>query len=419
MKKSYLLALLILGACEGSEPNLSSSVLNSSTHSVTWDRTLDSAVDSADQLDPSRPGVCSTSRCYALPLQIALPVGTFDAQHPGVEVSLSWDNEFDSLNLYVYRDQELIAKGEGIISKSHSVLLPKPENGAYTVYVAYDAADSVDVKVPFRASATVQIAPNPSPVRQLLPDLVYQPQRNVTFNLDMAYFEEAPPPGSSCYNSESAEDGAKNCLRFDQVMANVGEGDLEVQLWVPSEGSAVTEHATYQRIYYSDSTDHFDDVRSSDWEFHPVHQHYHVEDFAETNLWQLDQQGHRVGTEPLKVGHKISFCIADVEITTWDMATNRPRHYNAPDCLMPFKSTGAYDYYLQGLTRGWSDIYEYYLPGQYVDVDGVQDGRYELETVIDPDNHLQESDETNNSGSVLVELTGMGTANQHAAIVSH
>ena len=365
----------------------------------------------------SEPGICATSRCESFALRVELPPHIFDrSRDGGVEVSLRWFDEFDALNLYVYHDGDLVASGEGIISTAHSLFLPAAENGEYQVLVAYDAVNSMNDVVGYEALAEVEFLPRKRPVRQLLPDLVYRPQRNVTFDLDLAFFEPAPPPGSSCYTSETDEDGAQNCLRFDQVMTNVGRGDLETRLFVPKDPNDPNHHS-YQRIYYSDSRDHYEDVLSSDWIFHPIHDHYHVQDFAQTNLWEIDAQGQRAGSEPLRVGHKISFCIADIELDEWGTKGNGPRQHNAPDCLSVAYSDDTFNYYLQGLTRGWTDIYEYYLPGQYVEVSGVPDGNYILETVMDPDNHLIESDDANNCGSLIVEISGVGTNQAHVEIV--
>ena len=387
--------------------------LRNRSQAVRWS----GSIGPEDAPSGGEPGICASARCESFRLTIDLPNPTFDrARDGGVEISLRWFDEFDALNLYVYRDGELVASGEGIIATAHSLFLPAAENGEYQVLVAYDAANSTNDAVPYEALAEVEFLPRAQPVRQLLPDLVYRPQRNVTFDLDLAFFEPAPPPGSSCYTSETDEDGAQNCLRFDQVMANVGVGDLETRLFVPKDAND-TEHHSYQRIYYSDSRDHYDDVLSSDWVFHPIHDHYHVQDFAQTNLWEIDAQGRRAGSEPLRVGHKISFCIADIELDEWGSKGNGPRQYNAPDCLSVAYSDDTFNYYVTGLSRGWADIYEYYLPGQYVEVSGVPDGNYILETVMDPDNHLIESDDSNNCGSLIVEISGVGTAQARAQIV--
>jgi hypothetical protein len=95
----------------------------------------------------------------------------------------------------------------------------------------------------------------------------------------------------------------------------------------------------------------------------------------------------------------------------------RPRVYKAPDCLVFASEDALYDYIVQGLSPGWVDIYEWYLPGQYLDVSGVPNGDYVLETTADPDNKLVESNENNNCGTVLIRLTGVGTPQHHAEII--
>jgi Lysyl oxidase len=60
-----------------------------------------------------------------------------------------------------------------------------------------------------------------------------------------------------------------------------------------------------------------------------------------------------------------------------------------------------------------------YLPGQYIEVTGVPDGDYVLETIVDPDDKILESDDDNdknNCGSVLIRLSHMGTPQRHAEI---
>ena len=71
-------------------------------------------------------------------------------------------------------------------------------------------------------------------------------------------------------------------------------------------------------------------------------------------------------TIPVKLvrsGNKVSFCLADTEIDFWGKKGDGPRTYIAPDCLFPAYSDATNDYYFQGITPGWGDIYDYYLAG--------------------------------------------------------
>jgi hypothetical protein len=60
---------------------------------------------------------------------------------------------------------------------------------------------------------------------------------------------------------------------------------------------------------------------------------------------------------------------------------------------------------IQGVSVGWADIYGRGLPGQWADATGLADGEYWLEVIADPENRIQESDETNNATRIKVNLT--------------
>jgi hypothetical protein len=61
---------------------------------------------------------------------------------------------------------------------------------------------------------------------------------------------------------------------------------------------------------------------------------------------------------------------------------------------------------VNGISVGWADLYNWYLPDQYVDVSLVDDGWYLLETVADPANTLVEKNEVNNAKSTLIRICG-------------
>ena len=58
--------------------------------------------------------------------------------------------------------------------------------------------------------------------------------------------------------------------------------------------------------------------------------------------------------------------MVDVEIDAWAEKGDGPRTYNAPDCLFPTESDEDNDYLVQGITAGWADVYEWYLPDRYI-----------------------------------------------------
>lgn len=107
----------------------------------------------------------------------------------------------------------------------------------------------------------------------------------------------------------------------------------------------------------------------------------------------------------------------DVEIDAWAEKGDGPRTYNAPDCLFPTESDEDNDYLVQDITAGWADVYEWYLPDQYIEVTGLSDGFYLLETIVDPDDAILEANESNNCASVLIQLSGMETDSPSAELL--
>ncbi|HEY6124579.1 MAG TPA: lysyl oxidase family protein, partial [Steroidobacteraceae bacterium] len=256
------------------------------------------------------------------------------------------------------------------------------------------------------------------PVRRLLPDLKFLATERISFDTpSFPIFEPDPPAGASCFNSEAEEDGAQDCLRFDQIIANVGKGPVEIAYQVPA-GETPSEDEPFpvsQRVYNSDGN--FVDQPGGSVNFHGVHGHFHYSSFANALLWQSNKKGTKLGSAPVAAAHKVSFCMADIRIDAWGKKGDGPRKYYAPDCLFPFASDGVTDEYRQGINNGWSDVYDWYIPDQYVEVSGIVDGYYLLEFCADPFNEIEEEREDNNCATNHIRLSGMGTADKSVVVV--
>jgi Lysyl oxidase/Bacterial pre-peptidase C-terminal domain/Chitobiase/beta-hexosaminidase C-terminal domain len=149
--------------------------------------------------------------------------------------------------------------------------------------------------------------------------------------------------------------GTHRLLRFSTETRNIGGVDLHVP--TPQE-------------------------RPDLFEFQECHGHYHFLGFASYRL--LNDIG-----EEVAAGRKVSFCLED--LLRWDSAS-------APDSL--------YTCDKQGIQAGWSDVYDGGLPGQWIDVTGLTAGVYKLEVTMNPDQVLVESDYTNNTTTIEVDLPG-------------
>ncbi|MEX0642933.1 MAG: lysyl oxidase family protein [Pirellulales bacterium] len=172
----------------------------------------------------------------------------------------------------------------------------------------------------------------------------------------------------------------ENEIRLTTAMANIGEGALEIR-----GGEIIGDNIqeVQQRIYEPDGS--FNDRLAGTFTYHPEHKHIHFDGFAQFNLREVLPDG-GVG-EVVAGGLKTSFCIIDIENYDSDV----------PAKYLTCKQ-------VQGLSPGWADLYDKGLPGQQIDITNIQNGSYWLEMIVDPDNHIVESDESNNVERLLINL---------------
>ncbi len=399
-------------------------------------------VDSAGGLpDAGRPGLwtgaverdgpriagipeCEAVSCERVKVKVKLAHDVWRERSGGLLVAIRFTDPTpdDSLALVVYRDGVRIAASTAQVATAQAVVIPRAGNGVYDVYVvdavAYGNSEP-SPRIAYEGLAQAVYDPARLPLRQLLPDLVALPQQNVTFGPPFEIFDDPVPEGSSCHLSEIEESGARVCLRFDQLLANTGTGPLDVRFEQPAGIAPVDDQQVpvRQRIQRSDGG--HDDVSTGSVLWHAIHGHYHLDGFAQSRLWAVDAGGARAGAAPVATGAKVSFCIATTSIhpAFWGARAFGPSAYPAPDCLEPDSTSDGLDHFKQGLSVGWADAYDWFLPGQYVEVGDVPDGDYILDTTVDPGGRLVESDRTNNCGAVRVRLSDMGTPEPAAELL--
>ena len=125
--------------------------------------------------------------------------------------------------------------------------------------------------------------------------------------------------------------------------------------------------------------------------FHPEHSHWHLDGFSLYELWSVNPDG--TLDQVLATSGKVSFCLRDIRRSRQPVVA----------ASAAFASCGARR---QGISAGWIDTYQYYLPGQTIDVTGLPDGRYALMSTADPFNLIRESEEGNNFALVYLNLEG-------------
>lgn len=345
----------------------------------------------------SLPASCAVTDCDEVFLDLLLQRD--EPGDRGLQVGLRWPDEAQDLDLYVYGpDGQLAAQSAGFYaSTAESVLIPRPANGRYRILVV--PRETTDLS--YEGVAQMEPGLRTTPTRDLLPDLIALPPRNATFGAG-SYLLAAPslsPTG--CYPEEMVEDGARRCLRFDQILANVGEGAFELRYDITGDG---IDRSLNQRVYRSDGT--WSDRSAGSYDFHATHAHFHYRDFAVSKLWASDEHGRRLGDEPVKVGQKNGFCVIDIENIWFGRHGDGARTYYFPDCQTPSAGDGSGPVLRQGMSVGWADVYNWFLPDQYIEVSGLADGYYLLDTIADGDGLVLESNERNNSVSALVRICG-------------
>ncbi|HZN68745.1 MAG TPA: lysyl oxidase family protein [Tepidisphaeraceae bacterium] len=179
-------------------------------------------------------------------------------------------------------------------------------------------------------------------------------------------------------------------LRLTTAVANVGSGPLELR---GGESRPDGTQEVFQRVYDGGggSTDHL----AGSFTHHPDHGHIHFDDFTRYSIREI-RPGGRVG-DVLGSGQKVSFCLID-----------QYAHASLPGSPAAAVYVDCSDGSRQGISVGWADVYQKGLPDQWVDVTDIPAGRYWLEVVVDPDDRITESDESNNAVRIEVQIDPAG-----------
>jgi hypothetical protein len=193
-------------------------------------------------------------------------------------------------------------------------------------------------------------------------------------------------------------------LRFESGIANVGEGPLEVRPNSLRQCPPSEQHAS--QIIFRDGDGNGRYGRRHDTGFsrhatgcmayHPAHSHWHLQAAARYRLYQL-----RRHQALLVSGRKMSFCLRDSRRAParWS-AAHYAEFYGECSQSTP-----------QGVSIGWVDVYQNFLPGQSIRVpDSVRDGTYCLRSTVDPLDALRETDDRNNTSVRAMALRGMRVA---------
>ena len=61
---------------------------------------------------------------------------------------------------------------------------------------------------------------------------------------------------------------------------------------------------------------------------------------------------------------------------------------------------------VNGVSVGWADVYPWYLADQYIEISGVPDGLYVIETRVNPNRTVHETTYDDNTARATIRLQG-------------
>lgn len=181
-------------------------------------------------------------------------------------------------------------------------------------------------------------------------------------------------------------------LGFQSAAANLGHGPLVV---LGRRGEGAEEMTLRQQIRRSDGSDRTVPLRST---LHYVrsrdHAHWHLLGFMRYELRTAD--GIRLVRD-----RKTGFCLGDryrVELTLPGRSTTA-RYSDRCGKGAPRLRT-----IREGISIGWGDDYAAHLEGQELEITSLAPGQYVLVHRVNPSRDLRESDYTDNTASMAIEI---------------
>ncbi len=112
----------------------------------------------------------------------------------------------------------------------------------------------------------------------------------------------------------------------------------------------------------------------------PCHAHYHFQNYM---AYRLRYSNGQIAATGLKVG----FCVLDV--FRWSSGGSGSAKYTCNN---------------QGIQKGWGDLYDSTLDGQWIDITGLPDGNYVIEVEANPQGIIQETSYANNLTQIPITI---------------
>jgi hypothetical protein len=311
-------------------------------------------------------------------------------------------------------------------------LVLDPAAGKWTVRVRPEAVTATSVRLRAKLEAvlpedlTAQMGRVP-----LLPNLRTVPPYEFTFIAPLNPLNGLYPPDTinpplaigdihpiSCTVDEMAPAilggaGAVRCLRFTSGPMNLGPGIYDMRFSLiddlitgtaqlnPLEAlSRIVVGPMLQVIHFADGST--EEVPAGTYSFHPIHGHFHDDYVLSFELFKVDDAKAGAMTR-VGEGTKSGFCPADQLFADWSVFE---QGYEVPGGDTSFGSCFSPNDGVIGLSIGWGDVYRWQRPGMYVEFAGMSDGRYVVNSRVDADDHVLETDSSDNVSYAYIDVKG-------------
>ncbi len=191
----------------------------------------------------------------------------------------------------------------------------------------------------------------------------------------------------------------RELLRFSNGIANTGDGHARFRPGFPLKGTGTQK--AIQEILDADGNVVGEFV-VGEFEFHPEHKHFHINDVARFAVHADSPDGPAVGVGSIKV----TFCLIDLYKLEGNSKTPERTYW---DCFGDH----------QGISPGWVDQYHQSTEGQQLDITGAPPGLYYLVSTSNPERAFLEADYSNNTAWVSFKLSRESKGNPKIKITGH
>jgi hypothetical protein len=198
--------------------------------------------------------------------------------------------------------------------------------------------------------------------------------------------------------------GGRRRLRFTTIFVNAGRGPFELR-----GHRASTDDPTMdidQIMYRWDGTKRRIHTRAIAKYAGDGHDHWHVQNVVIYEAWRI---GDLANT---RRGAKTGFCFFDT--TAWDRSLPGARQW--PYYEEEWCGTRSVLHNRVGVSVGWGDRYPWNFAFQWIDITGLEGGRYRVRATADIADRYDESVETDNCVWAVVDIPAPGSGSSVTSV---